>query len=96
VNAVYVNGNLVASSATITGVSGIQVDLSSIQTSLTVTVTGSGYTQLVYNGQTLISGTDSRTIVIPNIGATTSTALNLNIGTSNIYLSATSAQPQTR
>ncbi|MEL9940044.1 MAG: cellulase family glycosylhydrolase [Ignisphaera sp.] len=94
VKAIYVNGNQVAGSTTITGVTNVRVDLSSIMTSLTLTISGSGWTQITYGGQTLVSGSNSQTIVIPNIGATSSQPLNLNMGSNSIYLEATSSQPQ--
>jgi hypothetical protein len=88
VSAVYVNGNQVLSNTKIS-LSGIQADLSTISSTLTITVTGTGWTSLTWNGQTVISGTDSRTLTISGVAPTTSKAMNLNIGTTTIYADAT-------
>jgi len=87
-SAVYVNGNQVSSNTKIS-LSGIQADLSTINSTLTITVTGTGQTSLTWNGQTVISGTDSRTLTISGVAPTTSKAMNLNIGTTTIYADAT-------
>jgi len=87
-SAVYVNGNQVLSNTKIS-LSGIQADLSTINSTLTITVTGTGQTSLTWNGQTVISGTDSRTLTISGVAPTTSKAMNLNIGTTTIYAEAT-------
>jgi hypothetical protein len=87
-SAVYVNGNQVLSNTKIS-LSGIQADLSTISSTLTITVTGTGQTSLTWNGQTVISGTDSRTLTISGVAPTTSKAMNLNIGTTTIYADAT-------
>lgn len=94
VSAIYVNNNMISGPNTITGIQNIQVNLASIISLLTLTVTGSGWTQLTYNGRTLISGIHSETITIQNITVSSATPLNLNLGTSSTYLSALSAPPQ--
>ncbi len=81
VSAVYVNGVQVASSTKVS-ISGIQADLSTITSTLTITLSGSGYTQLTWNGQTIISRTDSRTLTITGVTASTTKPMNINIGTS--------------
>ncbi|WP_440058963.1 hypothetical protein ACSU1N_03990 [Thermogladius sp. 4427co] len=88
VTGLYLNGTLTAQN-TVIKVKNIQADLATLYSTLAVEVSPqtSGWTQLIYNGQTIIPGVESSDhIVVKGLAADTSKALNIDGSGSRIYV----------